>query len=104
MDQKNKKNKKIKSIPLMTLEERLTWVDEIKSKLDGLGCTCQWGAINELHQIMDEWVETGVTQSGKIDFWEAPMGGRDIVYLLNSRKDRDNVVNMLMKDRDKVKN
>ena len=86
-----------------TKEERLAWANTFKADMVGQyglypGCSGS-GAIRDLYNIIDEFVQAGDSVSGKIDFLDAPYGGREIHYILTNTKGINNTVNMLLKDR-----
>jgi hypothetical protein len=83
---------------LKTDEERATFVHEIKEKFYKLGCfPAQYDAMDKFFQILDDYEKEGVSASGKISFPECPFGGRDIMYLLNTKKHIENAVHFMMK-------
>jgi len=82
---------------LKTPEERATFVKDIKEKFYNLGCFPQYDAIDKFFSILDNYEKDGASASGKISFPECPSGGRDICYMLSTRKNIENVVHFLMK-------
>ena len=96
---KKKKQKKIKQFK--TKEDRQTWADIFKNDMKnkyGLypGCSGS-GAIIDLCNIIDEYIESGTHKEGKIDFFDAPLGGREIFYMLSNSKEKENIVHLRVK-------
>ena len=82
---RTKKIKKIKQ--LKTKRERLEFSDSIKLRFAfEFGISEKEPSIATFYKIMDEWIETGQSVSGKLPFPEAPFGGRIIQYVLSNRK------------------
>jgi len=103
MSKKNKKDKKEKS--KKTLEERKIFVEDMKNQFILLGCNpSQYPPMKKLFDILDDYVENGTESSGKIDFLECPRGGRTICYILTNRKNFNNTLHFLLKDRNLVIN
>jgi hypothetical protein len=84
---------------MKTREEREAFRDSIRTKF-GLEFDINesFPCVAELYRVMDEWVETGQSVSGKIPFPEAPFGGRIIEYILTNRKHIKCQVNLPMAD------
>ena len=55
---KLKKNKKIKSI-----EKRISEIDTLKKKIEGLGLNSNFKEIDELYKKFDEFVKTGISDT-----------------------------------------
>jgi hypothetical protein len=105
LQKKNKKDKKLKdksSIILRTLEERTTFVNNIKAEFLKMGCyPGVYPAANKFFKILDDYHLDGTSASGKINFPECPYGGREICYLLSNRANIENVVHFLLKEQQK---
>jgi len=81
-----------------TDQERAAFVAEMKEKFYKLGCfPSQYDAMAKFFQILDDYEKNAVSASGKISFPECPFGGRDIMYLLTTRKNVENAVHFLLK-------
>ena len=79
MGKKSKKNK-VKKKKLK--EDRLNEINEIKEKLKNHGLTESFENINKLFEIFDKYIETGISETGKL-----PLPGlkREIHYILTSK-------------------
>ena len=93
MGKKNREKRVKKPIPQHTLEDRKMHRDQIVGKLETLGLfPGQHQPIAEIHEILDKFVETGESASGKIQF---PAANRRIEYLLSNRKTVVPTVNLM---------
>lgn len=93
MGKKNKTKRERKPIPQHTLEDRKMYRDQIVGKFETLGLfPTQHQPIAEMHEILDKFVETGESASGKIKF---PAANRRIEYLLSNRKTVIPTVNLM---------
>lgn len=101
MSKKSKKVKKPKEYK--TVEERSVWTNGIIKQFSDLGCTLQYPAMKEFYKLLGDYVKTGESVSGKIDFPECPRGGREIHYILTNSKGKNNTIQFLMKNRKVVK-
>lgn len=59
-------NKKVREKKLKTKEERMSEINPIKAKLDELGLSLEFEGIKQFHQIINEYVENGISWSGVI--------------------------------------
>jgi len=98
---KTKKSTEVKEVYKSTVksaEERATFVKNMKEQFYNLGCyPLQYEAMTKFFKILDDYEKDGYSASGKISFPECPSGGRDICYILSTRKNIENVVHFLMK-------
>ena len=100
MAKKKKKEKKEK--PTKSPEERKVFVDDMKNKLLDMGCfPGQYPTASEFFKILDDYALDGTPSSGRLSFPECPFGGRDIYFILSNRKNIENAVHFMMKDRPK---
>lgn len=90
MSKKNRKNKK--EVVLKTYDERKKDIQEIKDKLNILGLVEDLSRITNIFEIMDNFIETGESVSGKILI---PEYKRKIEYVFNSKENIKSKLNLL---------
>lgn len=90
MGKKSKKEKK--EIVYKSKEERINDIQEIKDKLNILGLTEDLARITNIFEIIDKFIETGESVSGKILL---PEYKRKIEYIFNSKKSIKSTLNIL---------
>ena len=90
MSKKNRKNKK--EVVLKTYDERKKDIKEIKDKLNILGLVEDLSRITNIFEIMDNFIETGESVSGKILI---PEYKRKIEYVFNSKENIKSKLNLL---------
>ena len=90
----NKKKKGLKKEkPLKTLEERKAFADTIVLKLEELSINDpeQFSAVHELLKKLKTFVDTGISESGKIPF---PEFNRHFEYIFTNSKIREGGVTL----------
>ena len=75
-----------------TLEQRQAQIDFINSKLQEIQLDDRIPEIEKLHKIMNEYIKTGVSISGKMPL---PNSNKNIVYILSNRANTDCKVNLI---------
>lgn len=90
MGKKNRKSKK--EVVLKTIEQRNKEIQEIKDKLNILGLSEDLSRITNIFEIMDNFIETGESVSGKILI---PEYKRKIEYVFNSKENIKCKLNLL---------
>ena len=90
MSKKNRKNKK--EVVLKNYDERKKDIQEIKDKLNILGLVEDLSRITNIFEIMDNFIETGESVSGKILI---PEYKRKIEYVFNSKENIKSKLNLL---------
>ena len=90
-----KKNKKIKKQKkTKTKEFRLNEINVIKSKLAKLELDNRYAEIEELIRVMDNFVETGESNSGKMVLTNS---NKDICYILSNKEHINCQVNFVVR-------
>tara|TARA_Y100001970_G_C13794926_1_gene632091 strand:- start:25 stop:303 length:279 start_codon:yes stop_codon:yes gene_type:complete len=90
MGKKSRKEKK--DIVYKSKDERDNDIQEIKNKLNILGLTEDLARITNIFEIMDNFIETGESVSGKIML---PEYKRKIDYIFNSKQKTKSTLNIL---------
>jgi hypothetical protein len=90
MGKKSKKEKK--EVVYKSKEERIHDIQEIKDKLNILGLTEDLSRITNIFEIIDTFIETGESVSGKIML---PEYKRKIEYIFNKKKNFKSYLNIL---------
>lgn len=101
MGKKGKRAKKAKlPRPEKTKEKRLEEMQSLKNQMSTqLGLThISSPTIAKLYEIMDTFIEDGVTVSGNMDFPEAPFGGRTVHYMFTNNPTKLNQLVMPLKN------
>lgn len=88
---KKKKGKKPPK-PQKTHEDRQKEVSEMKEKIEGLGLSDSYPSVKEFYQVIEQFVEDGIANSGKIRLREHK---RDICYILTNRLGRESSLALL---------
>ena len=88
---KKSRRDRVKEVVERSKEERLNEINEIKVKIDNLGLNNNFDGINTFLAIMDQFVDDGLSQSGKI---EIPGTKRILEYGLFNDKKKKIVVNL----------
>ena len=90
MGKKNRRNKKKTEIVKYTEEERKEQVEQLKAKIVMLGFGTYEKEMNQLYQIMDEFIKDGTEYNGKIIL---PGSERTMVIkFLNNKKHQVSIV------------
>lgn len=71
--------------PTKTFAERVRDAVEILQNLKNIGITDQDVGYQQTKQVLDDWIKSGETYVGKVDF---PRHGRYLELLLPARQDR----------------
>lgn len=89
---KKKKGGKKAPKPQKTHQDRLKETSEMKKKIEDLGLSDSYPAVKEFYQVLDQFLEDGVADSGKIRLREYK---RDICYILTNRLGRESSLALL---------
>ena len=90
MGKKNRKEKK--EVVYKTIEKRKSEIQEIKDKLNMLNLTEDLARITNIFELMENFVETGESVSGKIML---PEYRKKIEYVFNSKANVKCILNIL---------
>ena len=90
MGKKSRKEKK--EVVHKTIEKREKEIQEIKDKLNILNLTDDLGRITDIFEIMENFIKTGESVSGKIML---PEYKKKIEYVFNSKENVKCILNIL---------
>jgi len=90
MGKKSKRNRKKTEIVKYTMDERKDQVEQLKAKIVMLGFGTYEKEMNQLYQIMDDFIKDGTEFSGNINL---PGSDRTMVIkFLNNKKHQVSIV------------
>jgi len=80
--------------PEKTKEERESEVKSMKNKIEELGLSTELPGIAELYQALNDFLENGISHSGKT---KIPEYNREVHYILTKSKNKQSTLSLLHK-------
>lgn len=94
MSKKKRKSKNKENSNIKTKEERISQIEFINKKLLKVQLDDRFPEIQELHKIMNDYIENGESNSGKMPLSNS---NKDIHYIFSTRANVDCQVNLMVR-------